>query len=397
MIGVNSKSNMAALSGRKRHKMINICAITVYVLLNLVPCTYTLSVPFEEIKLSVSDITEVGHVVLKSDIIVKECTQIVHVQRSPGTPAQPFTVQDDGTLVTVSSVKDFVGDLFVLSHSASEACEQVVRPVSRKLKPINIEIIPITDVLAFQKDSYTGFMPLDPVYGRKVDGITDLFACQASGCENNIEYNIIGSDNFFLQTYSFDGHIQLSIHARGPLANNKQSEKFTIVGENSHGQRGHTNVEIRVIPNIEAYDSYKHLDSSLYFKPHHDETNIQHRLRRQTDVDEILAEKQVSEKAQGVVFNVTIPGNSNYRYALTSSTYEDAFTVVATTGVVSVAQGFTLDYETFVPENNNSARFELKFTVTDNSKQPEQSGYSKYTYLIHAKTQCNNYILKCQG
>ncbi|KAH3883569.1 hypothetical protein DPMN_007529, partial [Dreissena polymorpha] len=193
------------------------------------------------------------------------------------------------------------------------------------------------------------------VFGTQVEGLSNLYACSLDECENNLEYRITGSDSFFLETYSQNGHVQLSIHSKGPLSIEQASYHFIIIAENSDGQQGHTNVEVNILA------THHTLDTNLRFRPS-DQTL--HRHRRQTA--ETNPDQSVMETASGQLFSVAVAGSPNYRYSLKSSTYKNAFTV-SVTGAVSVAPGFKLDYETYVPANNGSNRIRLEITVTDST------------------------------
>ncbi|XP_052798901.1 neural-cadherin-like [Mya arenaria] len=368
---------MAAFSGRKRHKNVVFRALLLCYVLQTVPYCCGSNIPFEDLKLSVSEDAEIGTIVIRDDIIVKECIQILHIQRSRQAPSHPFSLQPDGSLVTNSSLKYFVGDLFVVKHQSSESCSVS----SPNLTPIHIEVIPSRDVLRFQRNGYRGLIPARPVYGTLVEGISDLYAVSDAGHENNVEYKIVGSDNFFLQTFSKEGHIQLAVYVKRPLSQTKQSEKFMIIAMNANGQEGYTHIEVKTIASIDHYAVAKIDDSNLYFKPTYNEHKSRH--RRQTAVDVILPDKTVQETATGTLFSVqnATQDNDNYRYTLKSSTYQNAFAVDSVSGGVSVVAGFKLDYETFVPLNNGSARIELTITVTDSSKAENSSEYVVKTLL----------------
>ncbi|WAR01325.1 CADN-like protein [Mya arenaria] len=97
-----------------------------------------------------------------------------------------------------------------------------------------------------------------------------------------------------------------------------------------------------------------------------------------------LPDKAVQETATGVLFSVKDAlDSSNYRYTLNSSTYANAFMVDIVSGDVSVAAGFTLDYEAFVPANNGSERIELTIIVHDSFMAEDSSENVVKTLLQH--------------
>ncbi|KAH3883536.1 hypothetical protein DPMN_007495 [Dreissena polymorpha] len=362
---------MAAFSGRDRHKLAGICVCITYLLLLSITFASSLNLPQNEIKLTISEYAETGTTVLKDDLISEECTQIKHIQRKRSVPLKPFRIDIDGSLVLQSSLKNLSGDIFVI-HIKELDCKEVRSASVSHRAPVHIEVVPNHNFLSFMKPSYTGTINKNSVYGTQVEGLSNLYACSLDECENNLDYRITGSDSFFLETYSQNGRIQLSIHSKGPLSIEKASYHFIIIAENSDGQQGHTNVEV---DNLATHHT---LDTNLRFRP---SGQTQHRHRRQTA--ETNPDQTVAETASGQLFSVAVAGSPNYRYSLKSSTYKNAFTV-SVTGAVSVAPGFKLDYETYVPANNGSNRIRLEITVTDSTLPQGNSKYisTKNLYII---------------
>jgi hypothetical protein len=274
---------------------------------------------------------EEGFPVLKTDI-PESCMEVDHIQRSISDsnkrPCNPFTILKDGSIVIKRSVHDFIGDLFVVKPK----CEEYPS-VSANIDILFVEVIHSDMSLSFTKTHYTGSIKENSPVGTKVEGITNLYACSVTVCNNNLEYKIVGSNDFYLETISSEGHIQLEIYNKNPLQTSLYS--FIIVAQNADGLQGRASIKVKVTSGSRAVSLLS--DDVLYFS-----SAAGHRHKRATT--ETLAAKQVPETSTGVLF--TLPDvNNDWKYTLSSSTYQNAFTV-SEAGVVSVAPGFKLDFET---------------------------------------------------
>lgn len=327
---------MAASSGKTRYTSTTLGVFCVCLLFNSLSYCHTLSIPSQLLKLNVPHTAEAGFLVIQGTLN-ETCVDIKHIYRSDTNrqPSNPFTVQRDGSLVINTPVHDLLGDLFIISPKLSEFCRTI--PSVSKLSPKHIAIVHSENGLHFVKKHYEGSIPEYTHAGTKVQGIQQLYACSAVRCSNNLDYRIVGSSAFYLETISNGGHIQLEIYAKYQLGQS-QIHHFVIVAQNSKDLQGHTNIEVIVTPTLYPYSTAL-VDDNLYFAP-----NVIHRNKRATS--ETLSVQTVKETDKGVVFSVN-PSNSNYKYVLMSSTYQNAFTVRAD-GTVSVAQYFILDYDSMI-------------------------------------------------
>lgn len=321
---------MAVTPGKMHHKETGLGLVSSLLILIMVPCLVTALSRRSEIKLTVADDTKPGATVLKGDIIVEKCVEMFHIKKSPSTTIKPFHLQKDGSVVTDSSISDVVGDLVVLKPKTTDFCQTHI-PVSLNI-PIHLEIVPSYKKLSFLQSQYRGFVPVGFARDTKVQGIRNLYACHLA-CRNNIEYTIVGTDDFYLQTVSKSGHIQLEIYVKDAQAvSKKQNYNLLIMAEDADGLRGHASVHI---------DVAGVMDDNLYFRS---EDKPHRRQRRQLPI-EYLQDRSVQESASGNLFSIAnSTTRPNYTYRIKSSTYSGAFAVTSS-GNVSVTQGFTLDYE----------------------------------------------------
>ncbi|XP_053376534.1 neural-cadherin-like [Mercenaria mercenaria] len=335
-IGGISNSNMAASSGKKRHKSTGSIIFCVCLLSSIVPYCQTFSLPTQKLTLSIPHTARKGFTVLKTDL-KQTCIEIDHIQRSVSNrrPSNPFSVQNDGSLVIQAPAYNFLGDLFVIRSKKSKSCQRT--STVSQTSPVYVEIVYSNKTLHFVRQDYTGSIHEHAPVGTKVNGIQHLYACSALRCSNNLEYRIVGSNDFYLETISNDGHIQLEIYTKSVLQSGNYN--FMIVSQNADGLQGHTSIEVKVTP--VSYPVSVLADENLYFSP-----RAIHRHKRATQ--ETLTTRSVDETKTGFLFSVKDP-NNDWKYTLASSTYQNAFTV-SETGDVSVAPGFKLDYETLTAD-----------------------------------------------
>lgn len=360
---------MAASSGKKRYKSTRLGLFCVCLFFNLLSYCHTLSIPSQPLKLNVPHTAETGFLVIQGTLN-ETCVDVQHMHRSDSNrpPSNPFTVQRDGSLVIKTSVHDMLGDLFIISPKLSEFC-RTSHSVS-KLSTLHIEIVHSEKGLHFVKNHYEGSITEYAHAGTKVQGMQQLYACSAVGCSNNLDYSIVGSGAFYLETISKGDHIQLEIYAKVQLGQSQNRiHNFMIVAQDSQDLQGHTNIYVRLTPTL-----YQHIavpgNDSLYFAPH-----VIHRNRRATS--DTLSVKSVAETAQGILFSVN-PSNSNFKYVLFSSTYQNAFTVSAD-GTVSVTNGFTLDYESLTDKGGSNS-VQLVINVLESS---DDSRMYLWLFAIH--------------
>ena len=357
LFGGFSNFNMAASSGKERHKCSGLIVLFVFVLYNFVPYCHTSSVAEDRLTIKIPHTVEKGFTIVKTDV-PESCLEVDHVQRSVSAtnklPVNPFTTLKDGSLVIKTPVHDCIGDLFVVRPKQVDSCIMYV-PVSENIDVLFVEVVHSDMTLSFQENRYDGVIKENAPVGTKVDGISNLYACSVTVCSNNLEYRIVGSRDFYLETISIDGHIQLEIYNKNPLQNSDYS--FIIVAQNADGLQGRARINVKVPSGSETAVSYLPSKDVLYFS-----SATGHRHKRATT--ETLAMRQVNETATGRLF--TLPNiNNDWNYTLSSSSYQNAF-IVSETGDVSVAPGFRLDFETV-----GSAEQRLvinAFLKTDNSR-----------------------------
>jgi len=322
-----------AATGKKRYKETGRLLLSYVLLLTLVPYCVNAVIFRPDIKLTIPDNIDPGSTILSGDIIVEECVELFHVQKSPSTAFKPLILQKDGAVITNSSLTEFSGDLFVFHPKVTEFCQSRI-PVSLNA-PIQVEIVPSQNTLSFVQSYYRGFVPARFSRDTRVEGINDLYACHST-CRNNIEYKIVGTDDFYLQTVSDNDHVQLSIFVKDAVAvSNNAVYNFIVTAENAEGILGHTSVHI---------DIKGGADGNLYFLPEQNAPIMLSRHRRQL-VQEDLPDQTVQENSNGLLFSIAnSTTRPSYTYQLISSSYAGAF-IVSLSGDVQVAAGFTLDYE----------------------------------------------------
>lgn len=346
---------MAASAGKKRHKGTGLGVFCVLMFFNVVPFSHTYSLLSEDQTVPVPHTAEKGFIVLKTEL-KETCTKVDHVPRSASNrqPSNPFFIHSDGSLVIKTRVQDFVGDLFVIRPKVSNSCQD--NSTVSSINPIYVEIVHSDTSLHFVQNHYKGSIHEYAPAGTKVSGIISLYAtCSADVCRNNLDYRLVGTRDFYLETVSKDGHVQLEIYTKNPeLTSKNPIHNFIIVAQNSHGSRGYTNIEVEVTSLTYAIAFVA--DDRLLFEP------LEFSHRRKRAAQETLSTKSINETATGFLFSVK-DANNDWKYTLASSTYQNAF-AVSEEGAVSVAPGFELDYETLTA-NGGSNSIQLVINVLE--------------------------------
>ena len=282
--------------------------------------------------------TNPGYIVTKV-LPDPRCLEMNHISKDSGKLANPFHIQDNGYLVTNTSLVDRLQDIFIVKTSPN--CENMpISPVSDSSQ-IHIEIVGVGGSLSFVHDKYVGTVFKNAKIGTLVDGLTDLFACDRHHCDDDVKYSLQGSESshFYLRTVNHDGQQSLQILTDGSLQNVREGTlNFIISAQNAAGLEGHTNLEIIIKendlnPKVLSTDMILQ-DQNLRFQ--------HHRQKRQTP--ELRPTQTFPETKTGILFSVDDPPNPNWEYSLKSSTLENMFQV-STNGQVSLATGAKFDYE----------------------------------------------------
>jgi len=329
---------MAPVGGRSRCGYLSARLIFVCAVLHFITYTTCYSVHREEITLKVSHESEVGTLVLKS-VFNSTCTEFSHIQRSASKSTTLFVINNNEDLVVSAPLQQHVGDLFILKPRPIPSCFNLAESVS-KSHHVNIEITHSDHIMTFVKPIFFGKISRNAPPRTEISGIDGLFACSLEACSSNIDYRIVGSNHFYLETINVRGQIMLQIFSCESLQYSLESvHNFIITAENAKGLTGHTNIQIQIL------DIDFEKDETLHYVP-----NGSHRVRRATQ--ETRSVILLPENSVGTLFTITDPnvGNEPVNYTLLSSTLQNTF-IVNSNGEVTLAPAARWDYERFIAEN----------------------------------------------